>query len=206
LVFVVIDVIVAFASAAFIIVSRTSHALAAYVVLAATAVILSAEYMPHAGVALASLGLAIVLKLVVAPLAVVFLMRRHAAAKDLRSSLALPARIALAIALAALAASAASMPALRSLTMSREIVFAVLCGATMIVVHRNLMAGVIGLLALDGAVTLAGAEFAPSVPHLLDLFAAFDALVVTVIAVTILRDLHRHYPMLDVRSLRKLRG
>ncbi len=200
------EVIVAFASAVFIVASRTSQALAAYVALGATAVILSAEDMPHAGVGLASLGLAVALKLVVAPLAVVFLIRRHEAAKYLRSSIALPARIAVAIALAGLAASVASMPALRGLTMSREIVFAVLCGATMIVVHRNLMAGVIGLLALDAAVTLAGAEFAPTVPHLLDLFAAFDALVVTVIAVAILRELHRHYPTLDVRSLRKLRG
>jgi hydrogenase-4 membrane subunit HyfE len=202
----VIDVIVAFASATFIIASRTSQALAAYVVLGATAVVLSAEDMPHAGVGLASLVIAVLLKLVVAPLSVVFLIRRHAAAKDLHPGLALPARIAVAIALAALAASTTSMPALRGLTMSREIVFAALCGATMIVVHRNLMAGVIGLLALDGAVTLAGAEFAPTVPHLLDLFAAFDALVVTVIAMTILRELHRHYPTFDVRSLRKLRG
>lgn len=201
-----IDVIAAFTSAVFIVASRTSQALAAYIVLSATAVILSAEDMPHPGVGLASLGLAIAVKLVVAPLAVVYLIRRHEEARDLHSNLALPGRIAVAIALAALAALTAAMPALSGLTMSREIVFAMLCGATMIVVHRNLMAGVIGLLALDAAVTLAGAEFAPSVPHLLDLFAAFDALVVTVIAVAILRELHRHYPSLDVRALRKLRG
>jgi len=202
----VIEVLVAFAGATFIVASRTSQALAAYVVLGATAVILSARDMPHAGVGLVSLTIAVMLKLVVAPLAVVFLMRSHEAAKDLRSGLGLTARIVVAIGLAALAASTAAMPALSGLPMSREIVFAVLCGAAMIVVHRNLMAGVIGLLALDGAVTLAGAEFSPTIPHLLDLFAAFDVLVVTVIAVAIVRELHRHYPSLDVRSLRKLRG
>lgn len=201
-----IGFIVAFASAAFIVAARTSQALAAYVALAATAVVLSTENVPHFGLGWASLGLAIALKLAVAPLAVVFLIRRHEAANDLHSGLGLPARIAVAIALAALATSAAAMPALKGLTMSREITFAMLCGAAMIVVHRNLMAGVIGLLALDGAVTLAGTEFAPSIPHLLDLFAAFDVLVVTAIAVSILRELHRHYPSLDVRSLRKLRG
>jgi len=202
----VIEVLVAFAGATFIVASRTSQALAAYVVLGATAVALSARNVPHAGVGLLSLAIAVVLKLVVAPLAVFFLMRRHETANDLRSGLGLTARIVVAIGLAALAASTASMPALSGLPMSREIVFAVLCGAAMIVVHRNLMAGVIGLLALDGAVTLAGAEFSPSIPHLLDLFAAFDVLVVTVIAVAIVRELHRHYPNLDVRSLRKLRG
>jgi hydrogenase-4 membrane subunit HyfE len=201
-----IGLLVAFASAGLIAASRTSHALLSYFVLAAAAVAMSLADVPHAGTGLLSLGFAVALKLIVAPLSVIFLVRRHPSADDLHSGLTFSGRIVVVLLLAALAEATASMPALRGLPLCREIIFALLCGSSTMVVHRNLMAGIVGLLSMDAAVTLAGAEFAPLVPHLLDLFAAFDVLVVTVIAVSIARELHRHYPAFDVRSLRKLRG
>jgi hydrogenase-4 membrane subunit HyfE len=76
----------------------------------------------------------------------------------------------------------------------------------MLVVHRNLLAHVIGLLALGAGVTLAGAVLAPQLPESVELGATFDAVVGTFIGLALVRAFVAQNPMLDVEFLRKLRG
>jgi hydrogenase-4 component E len=82
----------------------------------------------------------------------------------------------------------------------------VLCGLAILIVHRNLLAAVIGLLVLGTGATLAGAVIAPGLPGLIELGAAFDTLVATFIGLALARAFVAHNPLLDVISLRRLRG
>jgi len=75
-----------------------------------------------------------------------------------------------------------------------------------LVVHHNLLAQVIGLLVLGTGVTLAGIVCAPQLPAVLELGATFDALVVTFIGLMLVRATLTHNPLLEVDSLRSLRG
>jgi hydrogenase-4 membrane subunit HyfE len=72
--------------------------------------------------------------------------------------------------------------------------------------NRNVLAGVVGLFLLDAGASVAGASFAVQLPEALEMGAAFDALVLTVVAVMLARAIARHDASLDVRSLRRLRG
>ena len=76
----------------------------------------------------------------------------------------------------------------------------------MLVVQRNLIAHVIGLLAFSAGIALAGSAIAPGLPEAVELGASFDALVVTFIGLAIVRAFLTHNPLLDVASLRRLRG
>ena len=75
----------------------------------------------------------------------------------------------------------------------------------MLVVHRNLLAHVIGLLAL-GAGALGRRAVGPATSRIRRLGATFDALVGTFIGLALVRAFAAQNPMLDVESLRKLRG
>ena len=63
-----------------------------------------------------------------------------------------------------------------------------------------------GLLALGAGITFAGATLAPTLPEFVELGATFDALVATVLGLTLVRSIVAHSPILDVESLRRLRG
>jgi hydrogenase-4 membrane subunit HyfE len=75
-----------------------------------------------------------------------------------------------------------------------------------VIVFRNLLAHAIGLLVLGSAITLAGAVFAPSLPGAIEIADTFDAVVATIVALTIARAILAYDPHLDIRSLRELRG
>jgi len=75
-----------------------------------------------------------------------------------------------------------------------------------VLLHRNLLAHVIGLLTLGSAITLAGAVFAPQLPGAIEIADTFDAVLATVVALAIARALIAYDPHLDIRSLRELRG
>ena len=82
----------------------------------------------------------------------------------------------------------------------------ILCALGMLVVQRNLIAHILGLLAFSAGITLAGSAIAPGLPAAVELGASFDALVVTFIGLAIVRAFLAHNPLLDVASLRRLRG
>ena len=76
----------------------------------------------------------------------------------------------------------------------------------MLMVHRNLLAHVIGLLVLGTGIELAGATLAPGLPAAFELGATFDVLVATFIGLALVRAIATHNPLLDVDALRRLRG
>ena len=65
----------------------------------------------------------------------------------------------------ALVARAAAIPSLGDVGLQNVTAFVVLCGVGMLIVHRNLLAHVVGLLVLGTGVTLAGAVLAPTLPE-----------------------------------------
>jgi hydrogenase-4 membrane subunit HyfE len=120
-------------------------------------------------------------------------LRTHPEARALRPSLGLPLRLLLAV---GAAAATANEPA----------VFVVACGVGMLLVHRNLIAHLIALLVLGTGITLWGAVIAPALPESIELGATFDAVVGTFIGLALIRAVAAHHPLLDVESLRSLRG
>ena len=201
-----VELLVLVAGAVLIVSARTLHVLLAYVVLAATAIVL----VPHSALAtplaLAVFAATTVMKVFVAPLVVVVFLRGNSAASDLRPSVSMPVRFALAIGFALVAAGVGRLPALAGIPQQSLAAYVVLCGVGMLVVHRNLLAHVIGLLALGAGITLAGAVLAPQLPESVELGATFDALVGTFIGLALVRAFAERNALLDVESLRKLRG
>jgi len=84
--------------------------------------------------------------------------------------------------------------------------YAVFTSMLIVLLHRNLLAHVIGLLMLGSAITLAGAVFAPGLPGAIEIADTFDAVIATVVALSLARALIAFNPNLDVRSMRELRG
>lgn len=186
--------------------ARTRTALVAYLVLTGVTLLPVFASVAVAPAALAAVLLAAALKLVAAPAGIVWLVRRSAAASALRPSLGLALRVLLALAFALVADGIARFPALAGIAGIRPAFFAVLCGVGMLIVHRNLLAHVLALLAIGSGITLAGAVLAPALPESIKFGAAFNAIVVTFIGIALLRAFAADDPSLDVESLRKLRG
>jgi hydrogenase-4 component E len=201
-----VELLVLLAGAVLIVGGRTTFVLIAYVVLAVTATMLIPTSALASPLAFAVLALTTVMKVLVAPLVIVFFLRGNPAASDLRPSLGLPWRLMLAIAFALVAAGVRTVPALAGMPHQDLAAYVILCGVGMLVVHRNLLAHVIGLLALGTGIMLAGTVLAPQLPESIELGATFDALVGTFIGLAIVRAFVLHNPLLDVESLRKLRG
>jgi hydrogenase-4 component E len=201
-----LEMTILLAGALLIVAGRTLYVLAAYVVLALIASFLIAPSALGSPLAFGIFSLTTLMKVVVAPLGIVWFLRSNPAAADLHPSLSLPRRLLLAIGIAVAAAAVARVPALAQIPLQKLIAYVVLCGVCMLVVHRNLLAHVIGLLALGAGITLAGAELAPQLPESVELGATFDALVGTFIGLALVRAFAAQNPMLDVESLRKLRG
>ncbi len=201
-----IELVLLFAGATLLMDGRTSHVLAAYVVLAAA---MSTVIAPVAATTLLSavlFAVSTLLKVVLAPLGLFFFLRTNPATGNLRPSIPMPLRLMLALGFALVSRGVAHFPALAGIPMRDSIAFLVLCGVGMLIVHRNLVADMIGLLVLGVAVDLAGAVMAPQLPESIELSATFDALLATFLGLTLVRSMLGNNPLLDVEDLRKLRG
>jgi hypothetical protein len=191
--------------AALVLESRTSRALIAYLVLAVTTswaalAVAHAEANPVIFLASSLAGV------IAAPLAIALLLRENRPAEALRPSFSVPVRL-LIIAVAGLVAHAASGPvAFQPTWLVRSVAYVMLCGIATLIVYRNVLAQIVGLLTVDAAIRLAGAVAAPALPGAIELGAAFDAMIVALIGLAIVRALVRHEPALDVRALKRLRG
>ena len=201
-----VDLLMLFAGALLIVERRTPRILIAYVVLAATASIFILPSALESPLALALFALSSLVKLVVVPVGILLFLRANPAASDLRPSIGLPARIVLVVAFASIARLVGHSAALAPVPMQSMVAYVVLCSVGMLIVHRNLLAHVMGLLALGAGITLAGATLAPALPESVELGATFDALVATFIGLALVRAFVAENPVLDVESLRRLRG
>jgi len=200
------ELLMLLAGATLIVNGRTSQALVAYIVLAATAsaILLPASLSTPTAVALFSVS--VILKVGLAPIGLRIFLRANPTADDLRPSMSAPVRLVLVIAMAIAARSIAQDPDLAAVPMLGTAVFTLLCGIGMLMVHRNLLAHVIGLLVLGTGIELAGAMLAPGLPAAFELGATFDVLVATFIGLALVRAIATHNPLLDVDALRRLRG
>jgi hypothetical protein len=201
-----LELVLLLSGASLILLTRTTAVVVGYVLLAGLTTAFVAVPASHSPLALTLFVAAALLKLVVAPVGIVLFVRRNPAAGDMRPSLPLPARILLVIGFALTARALAHHEALAGIPLSPLVAYTVLCAAGMLVVHRNLLAHVLGLLALGTGVTLAGAVMAPDLPESVELGATFDALVATFIGLALVRAVVAHNPLLDVESLQSLRG
>ena len=200
------DLVVLVTGAVLLVNGRTFQVLIAYVVLAVMAGALGATAALASPATFALFAVATLLKVVLAPLGIVLFVRANPAAADLRPSMPLPGRLLLVIAFALLAKMVTRLPAVATVPMADLIAFVVLCGVGMLIVHRNLLAHMVGLLVLGIGIGFAGSMLAPGLPEPIELGTAFDALIATVIGLAIVRAIVVHDPLLDVESLRRLRG
>ena len=200
------DLVVLVGGAVLLVNGRTFQVLIAYVALAVMAGALSATAALASPATFALFAVATLLKVVLAPLGIVLFVRANPAAADLRPSMPLPGRLLLVIAFALLAKMVTRMPAVATVPMADLVAFVVLCGVGMLIVHRNLLAHMVGLLVLGIGIDFAGSMLAPGLPEPIELGTAFDALIATVIGLAIVRAIVVHDPLLDVESLRRLRG
>ncbi len=185
--------------------TRTLHMLAAYVAIALTISFLVAASASTSLLSLVLLAIATLLKVFVAPVGIVAFVRANPDADNLRPSLSAPLRLLLVLAFAIVSRTVAHVLG-PSVPLQSVLAFIVLCGVGVLIVHRNLLAHVVGLLVLGAGVTLIGSALAPSLPESVEFGATFDALVSTFIGLALLRAYFAHNPLLDVESLRRLRG
>lgn len=200
-----VTLVVLLAGAALIAHSRLSASLAAYV--AFTAATLWLGYDPSADAAhLALFALIGAIKIVAGPFAVVLLARRHRLPQNLVPSVNAPWRMAIVVAVAFAGYEIGGLPSFANVPHAGIVFYGVFAAIATVLLHRNLLAHVIGLLALGSAISLAGAVFAPGLPGSIELADTFDAVIATLVAVLVARALIAYDPHLDVRSLRELRG
>lgn len=200
-----VTIAIGLAAAVLIVDSRLYSSLAAYI--AFTAATLWLGFDPHTDTAhlalFASIG---AIKIVAGPAAVLLLARRYRLRRNLAPSANAAWRAAAAIVLAVAAYGIGLAPAFAGVPHAGVVLFTLFASIATIVLHRNLLAHVVGLLALGSAVSLAGAIVAPGLPGSIELADTFDALIATLVAVLVARALVAYDPHLDVRSLRELRG
>lgn len=200
-----VTLVVLLSAAVLIADSRLNSSLLAYV--AFTAATLWLGYDPQAGPAHLALFACIgALKIVAGPLAVWLLARKYAVPRNLAPSLSAPWRVAVAAGVAFTAYEIGRVPAFAGAAHADAVLYAIFAAISTIVLHRNLLAHAIGLLALGSAITLAGAVFAPGLPGSVELASTFDAVIATLVAVLLARALVTYDPRLDAASLRELRG
>jgi hypothetical protein len=196
-----------FVAGAFLILdARTSHVLVAYVVLVGTVGWFASPAAQDAPFAFALFALSLFLKLIVTPAGIWLFAHRNAAARSLRPGVSLPLRLIVVLALGFGSQAVSNVPGLAQIPAIGVVAYIILCGLAVLVIHHNLLAQVIGLLVLGTGVTLAGIVCAPELPAVLELGATFDALVVTFIGLMLVRATLTHNPLLEVDSLRSLRG
>jgi hydrogenase-4 membrane subunit HyfE len=197
--------LILFSAAMLAIDSRLRSALVAYAVFTTGTLWLA---FPH-GAALSALAFFFVLavvKLAIGPFALVMLVKRFKVPEDLAPSVSLPWRLLLVVATLLAAREITRMTAFNDIASAGVVFYAIFTSMMIVVLHRNLLAHVIGLLMLGSAITLSGAVFAPGLPSAIEIADTFDAVVATVVALAIARALVGFDPRLDIRSLRELRG
>jgi hydrogenase-4 membrane subunit HyfE len=200
------ELAIVLAGAVLLLSTRTVTMLAAYVVLAVTVSIFVAPTALQSPLSLALFAVSTILKVIVAPLGILVFVRANPQAGNLRPSIAAPARLALVLAFALVSRAAANIPSLAAAPLEDITPYVILCGVGILIVHRNLLSHVAGLLVLGTGVTLAGAVLAPTLPESLELGATFDALVATFIGLALVRAFFARSSVLDVEALRSLRG
>ncbi|HEY9085394.1 MAG TPA: NADH-quinone oxidoreductase subunit K [Candidatus Tyrphobacter sp.] len=200
-----IDAILLLAGAVLLLSTRTTQMLVGYVVLAITVAVFVEPAALSSPLSLALFAVSALLKVAVAPVGILAFVRANPKAGDLRPSLAAPVRLLLVVVFA-LVAHGAAVSALGDVALQSVTIYIVLCGVGTLIVHRNLLSHVIGLLVLGTGVTLAGALLAPTLPESVELGATFDALVATFIGLALVRAFFAHNAVLDVDALRSLRG
>jgi hydrogenase-4 membrane subunit HyfE len=198
--------IVILISAAMLIVDpRLRSALAAYVVFTAATLYLA---FPAGAAAtdVAFFAALAAIKLIAGPSALIFLVRRYHVPEDLAPSPNIVVRLVIVAVALAGARQVGEMAAFAGIASTGIVFYALFTSMMIVIVYRNLLAHVIGLLVLGSAITLAGAVFAPSLPGAIEIADTFDAVVATIVALTIARAILAFDPHLDIRSLRELRG
>ena len=195
------------AGAVLVVGSRLRTALAAYVVF--TLCILWLSHPSGGEVTIAGTVLFAALafvKVVVGPGAVLWLRAKYHVPDDLAPSFNLGARIAVAGLAFVFAQYFSRAQAFSDVSSAFAVFYAVFASICVVLMHRNLLAHIVGLLGLGSAVTLAAAVFAPSLPGAIELAGTFDAVFATFIAIAVARAIILHDPRLDIRSLRGLHG
>jgi hypothetical protein len=185
--------------------SRLRSALAAYVAFTITTLWFA---FPHGagpwGLALFS-AIALV-KVLLGPLAIVAIARRYRVPEYLAPSFNVAWRFGFAALAIVAGHEAGRMTAFAHVALASAVFIAVFSSVATVLVHRNLLAHVIGLLALGSSISLAGAVFAPGLSGAVELADTFDIVIATFVALAIARALVAYDPHLDVRSFRTLRG
>jgi len=156
--------------------------------------------------ALAFFSVLAIVKIVVGPVALIMLVRRYHVPEDLAPSVSLPWRLLFIAGTLLAAHEIRTMTAFSGIVAAGIVFYAILTSMLIVLLHRNLLAHVIGLLMLGSAITLAGAVFSPGLPGAIEIADTFDAVIATVVALAIARALVAFDPRLDIRSLRELRG
>jgi hydrogenase-4 membrane subunit HyfE len=197
--------ILAVLSGIMIVDTRAKHVLAGYVAIAIVTTVMTYSSVDVTLGGLLLFSIATALKVVVAPIGILWFIRLNSEAEDLRSSAPLPIRVLVVIVLIVLSRAAYRLPAAAGLPLQSIVAFVVLCGIAMLIMHRNVLADLLGLLLFGAGITLEAALIAPELPAGVELGAAFDVLVTTFIGLALLRTLH-HRGLLDVDRLRNLRG
>ena len=200
----VVDGLLVASAAILMLDSRLRSALAAYVVFTGTTLWLS--FTAESAVGIGIFAALAAIKLLIGPLAILWLVRRYRLPEYLAPSLPAVWRVALAAVAIVAGHAAGRMPAFAGIALAGTVFTALFASVATVALHRNLLAHIIGLLVLGSAITLAGAVFARGLPGAVELADTFDAVIATFVALAIARSLVAYDPLLDVRSLRSLRG
>lgn len=185
--------------------ARLRTAIVAYVVFTATTLWWA---LPHSGDvrSLAIFAALAAIKLLAAPASLIFIVRRYGVPERLAPSFGVAWRVLLAVVAIVAGHEAGRMAAFAGVPLAGATFTAVFASVAVVVLHRNLLAHVIGLLALGSSIALAGSVFAAGLPAGIELADAFDVVLATFVALGVARALVGFDPKLDVRSLRSLRG
>jgi hypothetical protein len=186
---------------------RLRSALIAYIVFT-----ISVLWLAHPrGAEATAVGIALftflaIVKVIVGPSAILWLRVKYRVPSDLGPSVGLGVRVGIAALALFIAHELSRAQAFADATGGTIVFYALFSSICVVLINRNLLAHVVGLLALGSAVTLAAAVFAPSLPGAIELADTFDAVFATFIGIGVARAVILYDPRLDVRSLRGLRG
>jgi hypothetical protein len=201
----VVDVVLIASSAVLMLDARLRTAVVAYLVFTATTLWLA--FPVDGSIRTVALFATIAgIKLAVVPVALFVIVRRYGVPEHLAPSFGVAWRIALALVAIVAGHEAGRMAIFAGVPLAGTVFTAVFASVGAIVLHRNLLAHVIGLLALGSSITLAGSVFAPGLPAAIELADTFDAVIATFVALAVARAIIAFDPTLDIRSLRSLRG
>lgn len=195
------------AGAVLILDSRLRTALLSYIVFTSCALWLSRPQQPHESAAAVVFFCTLAfIKIAVGPAALIWLRSRHRVPDDLAPSFSLGIRCGV-VALALLVGEGvAHLQAFSAIPDVALVLYCMLASICIVILHRNLLAHIVGLLAFGSAVTLAAAVFAPALPGAVEMADTFDSVIATLIAISVARAVMLHDPRLDIRSLRELWG